>query len=60
MNGLDEIRMEAVHHIEVIQQQQQMKWHDQYIKTKEFTMGDWTCYMTQGINISKVNSSLDG
>lgn len=40
LNGLDEIRMEAIHHTEVVQQQR-MKWHDQYIKTKEFNVGDW-------------------
>jgi len=40
LNALDEIILEAIHHIEVIQKQR-IKWHDKYIKTKEFTAGDW-------------------
>lgn len=39
LNGLDEIRMEAIHHIEIVQKKR-TKWHDQYVKTKSFNVGD--------------------
>lgn len=40
LNALDEIRLQALCHTKVIQKRR-IKWHEQYIKTKEFTVGDW-------------------
>lgn len=40
LNGLDEIRMDPMHHTQIVQKQG-TKWHDHFIKTKEFNVGDW-------------------
>lgn len=40
LNNLDEMRKETLHHIEVVQAQH-IKWHDKYIKAKQFQPGDW-------------------
>lgn len=40
LNALDETRMEAIHHTKVVQNQR-TRWHDQFIKTKEFSARDW-------------------
>ncbi|XP_057856919.1 uncharacterized protein LOC131066224 [Cryptomeria japonica] len=40
LNALDEIRKSVLQHTETIQNQH-MKWHDRYIKYKEFKPGDW-------------------
>lgn len=40
LNTLDEIMMEAMHHTEVVQKQR-IRWLDQFIKIKEFSVGDW-------------------
>jgi hypothetical protein len=40
LNQLDEIRQEAVQQTTLIQQQR-AKWHDKFIKKKQFKVGDW-------------------
>eukprot|EP00253_Pinus_taeda_P029960 PITA_29960 len=40
LNQLDEHRQQAIEHTTLVQQQR-MKWHDRYIKTKTFHKGDW-------------------
>jgi hypothetical protein len=40
LNELDEIRLVAVQKTTVVQQQR-MKWHDKFIKSKVFHVGDW-------------------
>lgn len=40
LNGLDEIKMESMHHTKIIQKQR-TKWNDHFIKTKEFSVSDW-------------------
>ena len=40
INELDEIRLSALQHIALIQQQR-AKWHDSMIKKKTFHEGDW-------------------
>ena len=40
MNGLDEFRMKALLHIEVVQLQRKI-WNDKNIKEKQFQEGDW-------------------
>ena len=39
LNELDEIRKDNFHHTDLIQQQR-AKWHDRYIKKKQFKEGD--------------------
>eukprot|EP00253_Pinus_taeda_P022197 PITA_22197 len=41
LNGLDEHRMQALLHIEVVQLQRNI-WHDKNIKEKQFQEGDWS------------------
>ena len=40
LNGLNEFRMQALLHIEVVQQQRKV-WRDKNIKEKAFQEGDW-------------------
>jgi hypothetical protein len=40
LNELDEMRLAAIHHTDLVQQQC-AKWHDKSIKKKEFQKGDW-------------------
>ena len=40
LNQLDEKRQQAIEQTTLVQQQR-MKWHDRYIKTKTFQKGDW-------------------
>ena len=40
LNGLDEFRIQALLHTEVIQLQRNI-WHDKNIKEKKFQEGDW-------------------
>jgi hypothetical protein len=40
LNELDEMHQEAFQHIDLIQQQRE-KWHDRFIKKKQFKVGDW-------------------
>ena len=40
INELDEIRQDALQHIMLVQIQWK-KWHDKFIKKKEFQIGDW-------------------
>lgn len=40
LNGLDEFKMQALLHTEVIQAQRKI-WHDKNIKDKRFQEGDW-------------------
>ena len=40
LNELDEIRQDVFQHIDLIQQQRD-KWHNRYIKKKQFKEGDW-------------------
>eukprot|EP00253_Pinus_taeda_P015897 PITA_15897 len=40
LNQLDEHHQQAIEHTTSVQQQR-MKWHDRYIKTKTFHKGDW-------------------
>lgn len=40
LNQLDEHHQQAIEHTTLVQQQR-MKWHDRYIKTKTFHKGDW-------------------
>jgi len=40
LNGLDEFRMQALLHTEIVQLQRKI-WHDNYIKEKQFQEGDW-------------------
>lgn len=40
LNELDDIRRDAFHHTDLIQQQR-AKWHDRYIKKNQFKEGDW-------------------
>ena len=40
-NGLDEHRLQALLHTEVVQLQRKI-WHDKNIKEKQFQEGDWT------------------
>lgn len=59
LNGLDEIRMEAMNHIETIQKQR-TKWHDQFIKTKAFNVGDWALLYDSRINIIRGSYNPNG
>ena len=43
LNGLDEHRMQALLHSEVVQLQRQV-WHDQHLNDKQFQLGDWTFF----------------
>ena len=40
LNGLDEHRMQALLHSEVVQLQRKV-WHDQHLHDKQFQPGDW-------------------
>jgi len=40
LNGLDEQRLQALLHIEVVELQRKI-WHDKNIKEKQFQEGDW-------------------
>lgn len=40
LNRLDEHRQQAIEHTTLVQQQR-MKWHDRFIKSKTFHKGDW-------------------
>eukprot|EP00253_Pinus_taeda_P002336 PITA_02336 len=40
LNGLDEYRLQALFHTQVVQLQRKI-WHDRYIKEKQFQEGDW-------------------
>eukprot|EP00253_Pinus_taeda_P003803 PITA_03803 len=40
LNGLDEIRMQALLHSEVTQLQRKV-WHDRHLNDKQFQLGDW-------------------
>eukprot|EP00253_Pinus_taeda_P022334 PITA_22334 len=40
LNGLDEQRMQALLHSEVVQLQNKI-WHDQHLHEKQFQLGDW-------------------
>ena len=40
LNGLDEQRVQALRHSEVVQLQRKI-WHDQHLKEKQFQPGDW-------------------
>ena len=40
LNELDEVRQDALQQTTVVQQQR-IKWHDKFIKNKEFQVGDW-------------------
>ena len=40
LNELDELRLDAIEHTTIIQQQR-AKWHDQFIKSKYFQEGYW-------------------
>ena len=40
LNGLDEHRMQALLHSEVVQLQRKV-WHDQHLNDKQFQPGDW-------------------
>lgn len=40
LNELDEIRGNALHHT-ILVQEKQTKWHDQFLRKKQFKTGDW-------------------
>ena len=40
INELDEVKQDALQHTTMVQQQI-TKWHDKFIKKKEFQVGDW-------------------
>ena len=40
LNELDELRQDALQQTTMVQQQR-IKWHDKFIKKKEFQVGDW-------------------
>eukprot|EP00253_Pinus_taeda_P023674 PITA_23674 len=40
LNGLDEHRMKALLHLEVVQLQRKI-WHDRHLNEKQFQLGDW-------------------
>ena len=40
VNELDEVRQDALQQTTMVQQQR-TKWHDKFIKKKEFQVGDW-------------------
>jgi hypothetical protein len=40
LNELDEMHQEYFQHTDLIQQQRE-KWHDRFIKKKQFKVGDW-------------------
>lgn len=40
LNGLDEQRLQALLHSEVVQLQRKI-WHDRHLKEKQFQEGDW-------------------
>jgi len=40
LNEIDEMSQEVIQQMNIIQQQQE-KWHDKFIKKKQFKEGDW-------------------
>jgi len=40
LNGLDEYRLQAILHTDVVQLQSKI-WHDRNIREKQFEEGDW-------------------
>jgi hypothetical protein len=54
LNELDEIRKEALQRTTLIQEQR-IKWHDKYLKKKNFQQGDWAMLLTVDSRNSKVS-----
>ena len=59
LNGLDEHRMQALLHTEVVQLQRKI-WHDKNIKEKQFQEGDWALLYDSRYNISRESYRQDG
>jgi len=54
LNGLDEFRMQALLHTEVVQLQRNI-WHDKNIKENQFRREIGHCYMILGIKTSRAS-----
>jgi hypothetical protein len=59
INELDEFRQAAIQQTDLIQQQR-AKWHDQFIKKRNFMKGIGHFCLIHGINILKGNFVFDG
>ena len=49
INGLDEMRQDALQHIDMVQHQR-ARWHDKFIRKKQFQEGDWALLFDSQFN----------